>query len=61
MQTPKRFPTSFYVKLGAACFMVRCLPTLMLQISCAHVTVCPIPQIGACMELFMINTGFYGV
>jgi hypothetical protein len=61
MQAPKRFPTSFYVKLGAACFMVRCLHTLTLQIVCGHVTACSIPQIGACMEYFMINTGFYGV
>lgn len=29
-------PTSFYVKLSTACFVV-----------------------GACMEAFMINTGFY--
>ncbi|GBF96917.1 hypothetical protein Rsub_08997 [Raphidocelis subcapitata] len=31
-------PRSFYLKLGAACFVL-----------------------GGCMELFMINTGFYNI
>lgn len=57
--------TVYYLKVAAACFVVRvCCIRAVKMCRCLYdpspvvCTLC-LPQVGACMELVMIKTGFY--